>query len=65
MFEYNSDTVGGSLADGVLLELVVVVLGGLPAVVGLVDEALHEALHLHHQPRTFSSLVGICLQKAL
>ena len=65
MFEYNSDTVGGSLADSVLLELVVVVLGGLPAVVGLVDEVLHEALHLRHQPRTFSSLVGIFLQKAL
>lgn len=55
----------GSLADVVLLELVVVVLGGLPAIVGLVDQVLNKALHLGRSISTFSSLVGIFLQKAL
>lgn len=55
----------GSLADVVLLELVVIVLGGLPAIVGLVDEVLNKALHLDRSKSTFSSLVGIFLQKAL
>lgn len=54
-----------SLIYIVLLELVVIVLGGFPAIVWLVYEVLHENFHLNISLYTFSRRVGIFLQKSL